>query len=322
METTEESAAEPTPENETGPTAPRNVIEALARVQAEIGGIAKVDSDKLKYKIRGIDQICAAAQPLLGRYGVVIVPTVLDQTVLSIVVNGNPWTDTEVIVRWRLFGPGGVNDMIESETRGLGRDSSDKGINKAMTGAFKNLLLRVLCIGDPADDTDGHTHEADAPMKTDRSKESLEVYDALVELDRDSPLVAEIKTLATDEGKKLTAMDFDRDSAWRDQVKAVLAKASLRPANIDADGVVSPGNRAANRYPQAEGFDADPPEPSETDPVPPDASETVPEAPAPTEPEPDPQDPTDQPPETHEKADDSDDISTPPVDDEPEPADR
>ena len=48
-------------------------------------------------------------------------------------------------------------------TEGLGRDNSDKGYNKASTAAFKNLLLRLLCIGDPRDDTDGHVVELDTP---------------------------------------------------------------------------------------------------------------------------------------------------------------
>jgi hypothetical protein len=157
----------------TGPHA--DVIAALAAVQAEIGGIEKLSVEErrrrgtvvgdtgVSYAYRGIDQIAAAAQPLLGLAGVVIVPTVTARTITEITVNNKPWSDTLLTVEWRIYGPGGVTDMITATTEGWGRDNSDKGINKAMTGAFKNVLLRLLCIGDPQDDTDGHTHERSTP---------------------------------------------------------------------------------------------------------------------------------------------------------------
>lgn len=149
-------------------TAPENVIAALARVTVEIGGIDKLtptqrkakgmagggDERGISYPYRGIDQIAAAAQPLFGAYGVVIVPNVTEQRVEQIKVNEKPWTDTFVTVQWTIYGPGGIPDHIAATTTGVGRDNSDKGVNKAMTTAYKNLLLRMLCIGDPHDDTD------------------------------------------------------------------------------------------------------------------------------------------------------------------------
>lgn len=154
---------------------PTNVVAALARVTAELGGIEKLSADErrkrgmgggdergVSYAYRGVDQIAAAAAPLFGKYGVVVVPNVVQQTVEPLTINGKPWTDTAVTVEWNIYGPGGMGDVIQAVTNGLGRDNSDKGPNKALTQSYKNLLLRLLCIGDPADDADGHTHEADA----------------------------------------------------------------------------------------------------------------------------------------------------------------
>lgn len=157
---------------------PQNVIAALARVEAEIGGIAKLnkrqrqalgmtvdESDQgVKWPYRGIDQIAAAAQPLLGRYGVVIVPKVKRHIVDELMINSRPWTDTTVEVKWTIYGPGGVTDKITAFTVGLGRDNSDKGYNKAMTVAYKNLLLRLLSIGDPKDDID-HSEGEGRPFR-------------------------------------------------------------------------------------------------------------------------------------------------------------
>lgn len=139
-----------------------NVITALAKVQSEIGGIGKKKGGEggISYAYRGIDAIAAAAQPLLGAAGVVIVPTEAKITgVEPLTVNGKPWTDTFVTVAWTIYGPGGVTDHICAVTQGMGRDNSDKGYNKAATQAFKNLVLRILCIGDPQDDADQPQHQ-------------------------------------------------------------------------------------------------------------------------------------------------------------------
>jgi len=148
------------------------VVEALAAIMGELGGIEKLTSAErqrrglgggdggISYAYRGVDQIAAAVQPLLAKHGVVVVPFVTASEVKEIQVNNRPWSDTFVTVKWAVYGPNG--SMVEACTEGWGRDNSDKGYNKAMTGAFKNLLLRLLCIGDPDDDTDGITHERDA----------------------------------------------------------------------------------------------------------------------------------------------------------------
>ncbi len=159
------------------PTAPpTNVIAALARVALELKPIEKLTPDErrkrsgkpagegergITYAYRGIDQIAGELQPLLGKYGVVIVPNVVSQHVNEIQVNGRPWTDTTATVDWTIYGPGGAEDLIHARTLGLGRDNADKGPNKALTMAYKNLLLRLFSVGDSADDPDNERHERD-----------------------------------------------------------------------------------------------------------------------------------------------------------------
>ena len=56
--------------------------------------------------------------------------------------------------------------MTAGPFHALGRDNSDKGVNKAMTQAYKYMLLQVLCIGDRKDDADDSpAAEADAPAE-------------------------------------------------------------------------------------------------------------------------------------------------------------
>ena len=160
------------------------VVEALAAIMGELGGIEKLTSAErqrrglgggeggISYAYRGVDQIAAAVQPLLAKHGVVVVPFVTASEVKEIQVNNRPWSDTFVTVKWAVYGPNG--SMVEACTEGWGRDNSDKGYNKAMTGAFKNLLLRLLCIGDPDDDTDGTTWERDSASDRPRAATSIQ----------------------------------------------------------------------------------------------------------------------------------------------------
>lgn len=203
-----------------------NVITALASVQAEIGGIGKKKGGEggISYAYRGIDAIAAAAQPLLGAAGVVIVPTeAVITNVEQLTVNGKPWTDTFVTVRWTVYGPGGVEDRIEAVTQGVGRDNSDKGYNKAATQAFKNLVLRILCIGDPQDDADQPQHQNNytdptpEPMDPDR-RAAIDVFEEIRSLGADDKAEFSAWINSLGEHPKVTVDAMQADPAWRQTV--------------------------------------------------------------------------------------------------------
>lgn len=195
---------------------PTNVIAALALITGEIGGIEKLTAAErnrrgmgggeggISYAFRGIDQITATAQPLFAKYGVVIVPDVQEERLIDIVVNSKPWTDAVVTVCWHIYGPGGVEDVISATTVGMGRDGTDKGFPKAITQAYKNLILRLFSIGDPDDDTDGRTVEADSGGRSTvraaapRSDEPREVTKA-------QEVAAAFSTLDADQKKLVSA---------------------------------------------------------------------------------------------------------------------
>lgn len=242
---------------------PTNVIAALARVEAEMGGVAKKTGAQrgrtesgVNYAYRGIDEIAAAAQSLLGKYGVVMVPTVVSRDTIEITVGGKPWTDTFVLIEWHIYGPGGVDDVITSRTEGWGRDNADKGINKAMTGAYKNLMLRMLCIGDPGDDTDGASHERDdhsqqyePPPETPQERAEREAKErkatevrelfAKVKAAAGTPTAESLKELAKQENKKLTEQALAEDDDWREMVRLLVealgAEESTNP-QLPVDG--------------------------------------------------------------------------------------
>lgn len=207
---TGDTAVESAPASATPRTAPTNVIAALARVQARIGGIQKLTpaerqrlgmsggseegSRGISYAYRGIDQVTAAAQPLFGELGIVIAPGKIisaESKVVYVGANKNEWEHLTLVVRWSIYGPGGIDDMIEAETIGEGRDNSDKTANKAYTGAYKNLMLKLLTIGDPSEDPDNERHENDGPGREDeaeriaREKAETEAHNAALKARQD-----------------------------------------------------------------------------------------------------------------------------------------
>ncbi len=142
-----------------------NVVAALSKIMEELPGIGKdqrASQQQGGYAYRGIEQITKALQPLLAKHGVVIVPREVEwRPVRELVVNNKPWTDEGVLVTYRIYGPGGIEDHIDVCVPGIGRDNSDKGTNKALTQAFKYALIQTFCISDPNDDADGTTHQVD-----------------------------------------------------------------------------------------------------------------------------------------------------------------
>lgn len=228
---------------------PTNVIQALARVIGELPGIEKLtplqraqrgmmaapETGAPKYAYRGIDQLAGAAQPLLAKYGVVIVPIDTRHEMVEFVrktANGESvWSDWRTTVRWAIYGPGGIEDVISAETVGNGHDNSDKGANKAQTGAFKNLLLRLLCIGDPADDPDGERHDRDdvvdnAPPRDPSGKTPVQLtFEHVVEFGKThKDLAPALKEWATGQSKKLSEAAFAEDEEYRIGVEATMIR--------------------------------------------------------------------------------------------------
>jgi hypothetical protein len=149
-----------------------NIHAALSMVMAAMPAISKDQSASAAqggYAYRGIEAITRHVQPLFAANGIVIIPSVRSIEFRELTVNGKPWVDAILTVDYTLVGPDG--STLQATTVGIGRDNSDKSANKAMTQAFKYLLLQVLCISDAKDDADGTTVEADqrqAPPQRNR----------------------------------------------------------------------------------------------------------------------------------------------------------
>ena len=216
-------AGELVPQRPTSPERPwpTNVVQAIARVMEEMPGVGKdaeYSGGGTQYRYRSIEGVTAAAQRLLGRYGVVFVPRVVERPApLQFPVNGKPWTQEELTITYTIYGPGGVDDCITvGPLHTLGRDNSDKGTNKAMTQAFKQALQQVLCIGDGKDDADSERIEGDAhagpaaprPAKTDGWEDATQEFEA------HRALQARLTALAEDDSARAAARALRSEHGW------------------------------------------------------------------------------------------------------------
>lgn len=148
---------------------PTNVIQAIARIMAEMPPVGKNQqmTEGPKYAYRGIEDVTAAIQKLMGRYGVVPIAHPSNLKVQDIVVGGKPWTETTMDVFYDLCGPswdpgivGLGNDQITvGPFCAIARDNADKGTNKAMTQAFKQMLLQTFVVGEGGHDPDSYASQ-------------------------------------------------------------------------------------------------------------------------------------------------------------------
>lgn len=165
-----EQGQEPT-EKESPPFKRDETLNIHQRINLVMSATERLIKSKLidvagGYKVITSDQVTAHVQPILIKYGVTIIPTVVEWGV----VDPDPQFDdkgkrrpfrTEAIVRVRWQNIDDKNDFFENEWFGFGIDTSDKGPGKATTYAVRYLVLKTLFI--PTGDIEVEDENDDSP---------------------------------------------------------------------------------------------------------------------------------------------------------------
>lgn len=176
------------------------VAEALASVMQDVPVIGKdqaVTTGPARFRFRGVDDVMDAVGRALRTHGVVFAPA----RVVSLdheryeTSKGASMDAVTVVVEYTITGPGG--DTMTVAAAGQSADAGDKAVPKAMSVAYRTVLLQTLCIpsGDP--DPDQSVHE--------RAAQPARVPDIR------EPLWADIKTAR--EGKGWSSADVASDFA-------------------------------------------------------------------------------------------------------------
>lgn len=122
------------------------IHEAMGRILAELPAIGKNQRNQSQgFNFRGVDDVLNALNPLLGKYGVYILPNVIDRnTSRRETKGGGVMFEVNLHVKFTFHGPSG--DAVVASGWGEGTDSGDKATNKAMTAAYKYVLFQAFAI--------------------------------------------------------------------------------------------------------------------------------------------------------------------------------
>ena len=142
------------------------IYERLVAAMAEIGAIGK-DKKNLQqgFMFRGIDQVMNELHPLLAKYGILVIPEVVEtKREERLTKSGGTLIYTMHKVKYHFTATDGSE--VCATLVGEGMDSADKSSNKAMAIAFKYACFQVFCIPTEElvkDDPDGYMPDASRP---------------------------------------------------------------------------------------------------------------------------------------------------------------
>lgn len=144
-----------------------NLWEKVANISAEIGALAKDDEvgkgTKGAYKAISIEKVVTAVGEKMNKYGVVIYPVSqeyirTDEKIVGVDYKTKEKIDkvnriSDVNVTYDVINIHNPAEKITTVASGTGVDPQDKGVGKAQTYAYKNMLLKLFAIA-TGDDTD------------------------------------------------------------------------------------------------------------------------------------------------------------------------
>lgn len=129
-----------------------NIYAVMSAAMEEVQAVRKESyNDSQRYNFRGIDQVINAVGPIFRKHKIIPVPHACTAHYRDVLTStGKPSREVTVTAEYRFYGPAG--DYIPAIVPGESMDTGDKGTPKAMSVAYRIVLLQMLCI--PTDDPD------------------------------------------------------------------------------------------------------------------------------------------------------------------------
>lgn len=153
-----------------------NIYQKINEVMKEIEYLTKddkVEYGNTKYTAISEEKVTTAVREQLVKQGIVIIPIQQESSIKELIrTDKNVNMLTTVHVRYRIQNIDDVNDFIEVESNGSGVDTQDKGVGKAMTYAYKYMLLRTFAIPTGEDPDKISSAETDAKIEKELTKKT------------------------------------------------------------------------------------------------------------------------------------------------------
>ena len=148
------------------------IFTAIPTIMAEIGSVEKMHRNKDQgYMFRSIDDVYAAAQPIMAKHGVFSVPTILEDFSKERQSKSGTHMEHRILkIQYRFYADDG--SFVDSIVYGEGLDTSDKASNKALAVADKYATCQVFKIPtSDAKDPEIETLEAVPKKKPEAKRE-------------------------------------------------------------------------------------------------------------------------------------------------------
>lgn len=156
-----------------------NIYQKINEVMKNIEYLTKDDKVEFgttKYKAISEEKVTTAVRDQLVKQGIVIIPVEQESTNKELIRTEKSVNMlTSVHVKYRIQNIDDVNDFIEVESNGTGVDTQDKGVGKAMTYAYKYMLLRTFAIPTGEDPDKISSAETDEKIKKEVETEQEKV---------------------------------------------------------------------------------------------------------------------------------------------------
>lgn len=134
----------------------------------------KVEFGNTKYKAISEEKVTTAVRKELVKQGIVIIPIMQESTVTELIRTDKSVNQrADVHTRYRIQNIDDVNDFIEVESNGSGVDTQDKAVGKAMTYAYKYMLLRTFAIPTGEDPDKISSAETDYKIQSELNAEKV-----------------------------------------------------------------------------------------------------------------------------------------------------
>lgn len=148
------------------------IYKAISAVLSDVGAVGKDGQNAFdKYRYRSIDAVMNAMHPAMAKYGVFVMPEVLEQSREERGSrNGGVLIYSIIKVRYTFYAEDGSS--LTATVIGEGMDKGDKSVNKAMSAAFKYALFQVFCI--PTDEFSDS--EDESPEARQKPKNKIDEY--------------------------------------------------------------------------------------------------------------------------------------------------
>lgn len=154
-----------------------NIFQKINEVMKAIEYLTKddkVEFGNTKYKAISEEKVTTAVRKELVKQGIVIIPILQESTVTELIRTDKSVNQrADVHTRYRIQNIDDVNDFIEVESNGSGVDTQDKAVGKAMTYAYKYMLLRTFAI--PTGEDPDKISSAETDYKIQNEIESQKV---------------------------------------------------------------------------------------------------------------------------------------------------